>query len=221
MRTKSTLIFWSLAIGLACIWAVTHQAEAGLAGSPDSPGAAQAYIPALIKDINLGTGSSILYQFAKMQMIAIGGEVYCSAMGDQHPIELWKSDGSAAGTQMVKAINPTCHAWPTSFANLNGCSSSPQTACTARNCGRAMALPKAPCWSRISTLRRAASRPATATRPAPPTWAAPCSASTASSYGKVTGAPMTYRNYLTKPRLKPTSDEASLGSYKFFEKSWI
>ena len=40
-------------------------------------------------------------------MTDVGGEVFFSATDGNSPYELWKSDGTKAGTQLVKAFDPT------------------------------------------------------------------------------------------------------------------
>src|SRR5262245_30835782 len=55
----------------------------------------------LLTDINVnGLGSS------PGAMVAIGGTAYFAATDVDHGRELWKSDGTAAGTTLVKDIRP-------------------------------------------------------------------------------------------------------------------
>ena len=73
--------------------------------------------------------------------------------------ELWKSDGTAAGTTMVKDITrAAARLGPpaTSRTSTGRCSSRPTTASTAGSCGRATAPPPAPPSSRTSTRATAA-----------------------------------------------------------------
>src|SRR5438876_382162 len=55
----------------------------------------------MVKDINLITGSSGPQFFANLH-----GTVLFAANDGVNGFELWKSDGSAAGTTLVKDINP-------------------------------------------------------------------------------------------------------------------
>jgi ELWxxDGT repeat protein len=82
----------------------------------------------LLKDINVGSGSSA----TTWAFNAIGNTVFFPAYdgaADQgfHGTELWKTDGTAAGTVMVKDINPTIHpsdqyagSMPSDMINWNG-----------------------------------------------------------------------------------------------------
>ena len=72
--------------------------------------------PAMIMDINPGAASS-----APAQMVAIGSTTYFSADDGVHGRELWKSDGTAAGTMIVKDINPgSAASGPGYLTNVNG-----------------------------------------------------------------------------------------------------
>ena len=55
----------------------------------------------MVKDINPGTASS-----APGNFLVLGSNVYFSASDGVHGSELWKSDGTAAGTVMVSDLNP-------------------------------------------------------------------------------------------------------------------
>ena len=59
----------------------------------------------MVKDINPGPGSSYIYGIT-----AVNGILYFRADDGVHGAELWRSDGTARGTRMVKDINP---GWPT------------------------------------------------------------------------------------------------------------
>jgi ELWxxDGT repeat protein len=119
MKLKSIPFFLLLAAGLTFALGIFALTGSSLARSLDSTSAANTLPPGLIKDIN-SAGNSILYQFDWVQMISIGNMVYFSAQDNQHQIELWKSDGSAVGTVMVKDINASGSSSPAYFANLAG-----------------------------------------------------------------------------------------------------
>ena len=57
--------------------------------------------PQMVLDINPSTLSS-----NPSEMVAIGSTTYFTADDGVHGVELWKSDGTAAGTVLVKDINP-------------------------------------------------------------------------------------------------------------------
>jgi ELWxxDGT repeat protein len=61
----------------------------------------------LVKDINPGTDSfGYAYGSYPDELTNVNGLLYFSAYEDVHGRELWQSDGTAAGTVMVKDINP-------------------------------------------------------------------------------------------------------------------
>ena len=74
----------------------------------------------MLKDINVGAQDS-----NPEELIAINGTLYFKATDGNtaldHGIELWRSDGTAAGTYMVKDINPGNQSSdPTELTNVNG-----------------------------------------------------------------------------------------------------
>ena len=69
-----------------------------------------------MKDINPGAGSS-----APFGLVHINGTVYFTASEPLSGSELWKSDGTAAGTTLVSDINPGAGSSdPVFLVNMNG-----------------------------------------------------------------------------------------------------
>ena len=64
------------------------------------PMSVEAQPPYLVKDINPSGASS------PSQLTAVGAAIYFRANDGVHGVELWRSDGTAAGTMLVKDINP-------------------------------------------------------------------------------------------------------------------
>jgi ELWxxDGT repeat protein len=60
----------------------------------------------LVKDIFAGAGSSLSSLFYSPSLININGTLFFNPRDLDHGIELWKSDGTAAGTVLVKDIYP-------------------------------------------------------------------------------------------------------------------
>lgn len=58
--------------------------------------------PMLVQDINIGTQSSS----PQGALVELNGEAFFSAGDDTHGMELWKTDGTAAGTTLVKDLVP-------------------------------------------------------------------------------------------------------------------
>jgi ELWxxDGT repeat protein len=72
--------------------------------------------PHLVLDINSTPQSS-----NPTDLVAVGRTIYFSANDGIHGNELWKSDGTAAGTVMVKDINPgSGGSNPSNLTNVNG-----------------------------------------------------------------------------------------------------
>ena len=94
----------------------------------------------MVKDITNGSGSSF-----PSQLTAVGNTLYFSANDGTNGTELWKSDGTANGTMMVKDIAvevvelPPLHSQPLVTPSI----SSHPTEPTELNCGRAMEQPQA------------------------------------------------------------------------------
>ena len=94
----------------------------------------------MVKDIRSGSGDSYPYDLA-----VVGNTLYFAANDGTNGTELWKSDGTASGTVMVKDIEAEVTAvLPTTSQPLETRSiSRPMTEPTEQNCGRAMELPQA------------------------------------------------------------------------------
>lgn len=72
--------------------------------------------PELLKDIVVGLSGSSPSNF-----VQVGSLVYFVANDGAHGRELWKSDGTAAGTKLFKDIVPGSNSsYPNSLANVNG-----------------------------------------------------------------------------------------------------
>jgi ELWxxDGT repeat protein len=90
--------------GLTVAFAVV---QASAQGSP---------VARLVKDINPGSNGSDPEAF-----VTLDGVAYFRADDGAHGFELWRSDGSEAGTEMVIDLNPgTPNGFPDSIAALNG-----------------------------------------------------------------------------------------------------
>ena len=72
--------------------------------------------PQMVLDINPNSPGS-----NPSEMVAIGSTAYFTADDGVHGVELWKSDGTAAGTTLVKEIYPGSYgSGPTYLTNVNG-----------------------------------------------------------------------------------------------------
>jgi ELWxxDGT repeat protein len=75
----------------------------------------------LVKDINPGTSSSFLFGFEYGQHALLGSTLFFVADDGVHGRELWASDGTTAGTRMVKDIAPgPLDAWPDYLVTAGG-----------------------------------------------------------------------------------------------------
>jgi len=74
----------------------------------------------LIKDVNPTGGDDSLPQFTTSEMAAVGDEVFFNADDGTDGLELWRTNGTAAGTQLVKDIHPSGDSSPTSLTAVDG-----------------------------------------------------------------------------------------------------
>ena len=79
----------------------------------------------LVKDIRPGIASSFAgYNFFATELTNVNGTLFFTANDGINGFELWKSDGTAAGTVLVKDINPGGGAagssFPASLTNVGG-----------------------------------------------------------------------------------------------------
>ena len=75
----------------------------------------------LVKDINSGYGAGLDY--TKSYLCVVNGILYFSANDGKNGFELWRSDGTETGTEMVMDIDPTTSyngAHPKRMTNVNG-----------------------------------------------------------------------------------------------------
>ncbi len=110
----------------------------------------------LVRDINPGSGYS-LPAYTVWSPAVIADTLYFKAIDGTTGGGLWKSDGTEAGTVLVKDINPFSNAPYGGGPNLlttlgDTLYFTADDASLAQSCGRATALRLAPSWSRTSTL---------------------------------------------------------------------
>lgn len=76
--------------------------------------------PTLLKDLNLAPQVDL--PTSPASLTAVGSTLFFTATDTTHGRELWKTDGTAAGTVFVKDIRPGLSAGsnPTALANVNG-----------------------------------------------------------------------------------------------------
>ncbi|HEX6738865.1 MAG TPA: ELWxxDGT repeat protein, partial [Vicinamibacteria bacterium] len=81
-------------------------------------GPAGGQTPYLVKDINpaaVGPGGGLPHR-----MVAVGTRVFFTSLDPDHGSELWQSDGTEAGTYLVKDIAPgTSSSSPSELVALN------------------------------------------------------------------------------------------------------
>jgi len=70
----------------------------------------------LVKDIYAGSD----WSSGSQPGATVGGTTYFSATDGTHGYELWRSDGSSAGTKMVKDINPSGDSYPGDLVKIGG-----------------------------------------------------------------------------------------------------
>jgi len=71
-----------------------------------------------VKDINPGGGNA---GSLPNELTAVNGVLYFTAFDEEHGMELWKSDGTEAGTVLVADIRPGAQgSYPRELAFVNG-----------------------------------------------------------------------------------------------------
>ncbi|MCP9766510.1 hypothetical protein EGI22_01230 [Lacihabitans sp. LS3-19] len=77
------------------------------------------YQPYNVKDIYAGTTGSVQNSSNPAHLTALNSTHFMFAAEDTDGIELWKSDGTSAGTVKVKDINPSGDSFPSSLVSFN------------------------------------------------------------------------------------------------------
>src|SRR3712207_415264 len=104
MSRRKAFITWSLALFL------------GLGA-----GAAQAQPATRVADLNTTTPPRSLYPPSPEESEAFGNALLFAIEDGIHGLELWRTDGTAAGTRLVKDICPgACSAGPSHLTVSNG-----------------------------------------------------------------------------------------------------
>jgi ELWxxDGT repeat protein len=73
----------------------------------------------LVKDINPGGGHSFTSEPTN-ELTNVNGTLFFAANDGTHGVELWKSNGTDAGTVLVKDIHPTGNSSPDELINVGG-----------------------------------------------------------------------------------------------------
>jgi ELWxxDGT repeat protein len=73
----------------------------------------------MVKDIRSGPSGSTPFSLTS-NLTAVGGLLFFRATDDTGDTELWKSDGTEAGTVLVKDIHPTGRSFPEDLTEVNG-----------------------------------------------------------------------------------------------------
>ncbi len=75
----------------------------------------------LVKDLDTRPASQEYWGSVPSDLVSVGGTTYFRAQLDSTGFELWKTDGTAAGTVLIKDILPgPGDSQPTEFTNVNG-----------------------------------------------------------------------------------------------------
>jgi ELWxxDGT repeat protein len=75
----------------------------------------------LVKDINTTAGGAFPYYSSPSRLTNVAGALFFAADDGTHGQELWSSDGTAPGTQLVRDVNPgDASSFPQSLANVGG-----------------------------------------------------------------------------------------------------